>query len=468
MNPTVEGEHDKQKDGFPALTTNAFRRLRPLIAVLALTASTLTSFLSVPRVAAHGGAHRQPAASPTIPLPRAVTPVPGWLHTDGTRIVDAQGRSVKLIAINWYGAESTDFVPGGLDRRPYMDILLTIKALGFSAVRLPFSNELVERNPRVAAHLDANPALRGRHALDILDAIIAGARKAGLMVILDNHRSEAGWSAYGNGLWYTPRYPETAWLRDWVMLAGRYANNPAVIGVDLRNEPHSNGPGLEFLSLGYLRQGATWGPYHGLDNPASDWRLAAQRAGDAVLRANPHLLIFVEGTEIYPNPNGTPDIYWWGGNLRGAINYPVRLSLPHRLVYSAHEYGPSMHGQRWFTPHMSEQDWQQQFERHWGFLLARHGPDAAPIWIGEFGTSAGTLRSISDTRPASQGQWFHALVHYLQRTGTGWAYWAINGTTSTGSSGRRFGLPDSFGLLTPDWRRLSFPPLMQALRSIQS
>jgi endoglucanase len=450
------------------LTTSRFRPTRPLIAILALTAATLIPILGIPHVAARSLSHRQPAATPSIPLPRTVTPVPGWLHTDGTRIVDAQGRAVKIMAINWYGAETSDFVPGGLDRRPYMDILLTIKALGFNTIRLPFSNEMVERNPRVVAHLGANPKLRGRRALDILDAIIAGARKSGLMVILDNHRSEAGWSALGNGLWYTPRYPESAWLHDWTVLARRYARNPAMIGVDLRNEPHSNGPGLEILSLGYLRQGATWGPYYGRDNPASDWQQAAQRGGDAVLRANPHLLIFVEGTEIYPNPNGTPDIYWWGGNLRGAMDYPVRLALPHHLVYSAHEYGPGMHDQRWFTPHMTERTWQQQFERHWGFLLARQGPDAAPVWIGEFGTSASTLRSINDTRPASQGQWFRALVHYLHRTNTGWAYWAINGTTSTGPSGRRAGLPDSFGLLTPDWRHLSFPPLMQALRSIES
>lgn len=406
-------------------------------------------------------------AGAALPLPRHITPVPGWLHTDGTRIVDAHGHAVRLIAVNWYGAEGPDFVPGGLDRRSYMQILLTIKGLGFNTVRLPYSNELVERNPRVYRHLDANPALRGRHALSILDAIVDGARRAGLMVILDNHRSDAGWSALGSGRWYTPRYPESAWIADWLTLARRYSHNTAVVGVDVRNEPHSNGPGLEILALGYLRQGATWGPYHGQSNPSSDWRQAAERAGNAILRVNPHLLIIVEGTEIYPNADGTPDIYWWGANLRGALAYPVRLALPHRLVYSAHEYGPQMHSQRWFSPHMTEAQWQHEFAAHWGVLLARRGPDAAPVWLGEFGTPNLSARDVSNTRPASQGQWFTALVHYIGQTGVGWAYWAVNGTMSSGPSHRRYGAPDTFGLLTPDWQHLSQPALMRALRSIQ-
>jgi len=44
-------------------------------------------------------------------------------------------------------------------------------------------------------------------ALDIMDSIINGARQVGLMVILDDHRSDAGWTAQENGLWYSlPRY----------------------------------------------------------------------------------------------------------------------------------------------------------------------------------------------------------------------------------------------------------------------
>ncbi len=426
---------------------------------------------------AGGEATSLPTATPIAPtdtpvpalatsLPTATMPM-GALHTEGTRVVDAQGRTVTLATVNWYGAEGPDYIPGGLDKRPYMDILLTIRTLGFNSVRLPFSDELVERNPRVYEHLQANKSLVGLRALEIMDVILDGARRAGIMVILDNHRSDAGWSALGNGLWYTQQYPESHWIADWVALATRYRDNPAVVGADLRNEPHSNGPGTEILGLGYLRQGATWGPYQGVSNPASDWRPAAERAGNAALRANPHLLIIVEGTEIYPRPDGAPDIYWWGGNLRGAMDYPVHLDLPGHLVYSAHEYGPRMHSQRWFTPTMGEEDWFNQFEAHWGSLLARTGPDAAPVWIGEFGTPHYGPAQVEDTQPASQGQWFTALVDYLKaHPSVGWSFWAINGTISGGANAR-YGKPETYGLLTPDWTRIADPLLLNKLRSIE-
>ena len=74
-----------------------------------------------------------------IPLAPAHGTIPGWLHTDGTWIVNAQNRHVRLASVNWNGAEGPDFVPGGLDRRPYMDILRTIKSLGFNSVRMATS-----------------------------------------------------------------------------------------------------------------------------------------------------------------------------------------------------------------------------------------------------------------------------------------------------------------------------------------
>jgi endoglucanase len=41
----------------------------------------------------------------------------------------------------------------------------------------------------------------------------------------------------GNGLWFTERWTEQQWLDSWSIVAKRYANNSAVAGVGLRNEP---------------------------------------------------------------------------------------------------------------------------------------------------------------------------------------------------------------------------------------
>jgi endoglucanase len=373
----------------------------------------------------------------------------------------------RIKAVNWYGANYTTLVPGGLSKRPYMEILRTIKYLGFNAIRIPYSNYLIEHNPVVVQNLDANPQFRGKHALDIMDAIFNGARQVGLMVILDDHYQDPKTISFPSTLWYTPHFTQQQWINDWLLLARRYRTNPAVVGFDLYNEPHSNGPGLEILGLGYLKQGATWGPFQGVSNPVSDWRLAAEQAGNAILGVNPHLLIIVEGTEIYPYknplsgptcPDGTPatgaycaDVYWWAGNLEGVKNYPVILNEPHHVVYSPHEYGPGLHGQRWIKPHMTEQDWQQAMYKHWGYLLDATGPNAAPVWVGEFGTFSHVNRG------AAQSGWFKAMLDYLQaHPRLGFAYWALNGAQSDAS----------YGLLDPDWSHLARPSLIRALRAI--
>src|SRR5579871_2467233 len=62
------------------------------------------------------------------------------LATSSRWIVDATGARFKLVSVNWYGAESADFVVGGLDRAPVAAIAARIRALGFNSVRLPWSN----------------------------------------------------------------------------------------------------------------------------------------------------------------------------------------------------------------------------------------------------------------------------------------------------------------------------------------
>jgi endoglucanase len=109
------------------------------------------------------------------------------------------------------------------------------------------------------------------------------------------------------------------------MLAGRYAGNSTVIAADLHNEPHGQ---------------ATWGD----GNQATDWRLAAERAGNAILSVNPHLLIVVEGIECVSDACN-----WWGGNLRSAGGAPVRLNVANRLVYSPHDYPNDVYPQPWFS-----------------------------------------------------------------------------------------------------------------------
>src|SRR5271157_5616432 len=133
----------------------------------------------------------------------------GYWHTSGSKIVDANGVTVRLAGINWYGAETPDYLVHGLWAQDYKTVLNTIKSLGYNVIRIPFSNQLVESNPVPTNYTSyvnggvVNSQLVGQTALQDLDTIIAYAGSIGLRVILDNHRSEAGETNEASGLWYT-------------------------------------------------------------------------------------------------------------------------------------------------------------------------------------------------------------------------------------------------------------------------
>jgi endoglucanase len=263
-----------------------------------------------------------------------------------------------------------------------------IVSAGFNTLRLPYSNQFLDTVTPTGVNFALNPNLRGLNGLALLDYIVNSAGRRGLRVILDRHRPAVDGQSE---LWYTQKVPEAAWIQDWVMLARRYRGNSAVVGADLSNEPHG---------------AATWGD----DNPATDWRLAAERAGNAILDANPDWLIVVEGIQQAPG-----DTYWWGGNLSGAGQAPVRLSNPERLVYSAHDYGPEESGQPWLRDADFPNNLPAVWRSHWAYLQQ---DGIAPVIVGEFGG-----RSIGGD---AEGMWQRSLISFLEQGGYSYAYWVWN------------------------------------------
>ena len=346
----------------------------------------------------------------------------GFWHTSGNQILDASGTPVRIAGVNWYGFETPDAVVHGLWAQDYHTIVDDIKNLGYNTIRIPFSNQMVE-TPVVPQNLSfnnnagaINSDLKGLNSLQILDKIISYAGDDGLKVILDDHRSEAGESAEQNGLWYTSAYPSSAWVNDWATLAKRYAGNPTVVGFDLRNEPHT--PAGDTYA-----QGATWGT----GDPNTDIRLAYQQAGNAILAADPGALIFCEGDGENPTSSGGLNSTWWGGDLAMAGQFPVTLSSPGHVVYSAHDYGPNLFQQTWFNSSTTSASLDAVWNGNWGYLYSQN---TAPVWVGEFGTD-NTATDVSSSTPGSQGQWFSSLVAFIKSNPwMGWTYWALNGEDS--------------------------------------
>jgi len=334
------------------------------------------------------------------------TPGAGPLRTDGGNIVDADGRVVHLTGVNWFGLETSTFAPQGLWTRSLNDMLDQMVQAGFNTIRLPYSDQLFD-SISIPNGIDfqKNADLQGLTGLQIMDQVIQRAGERGLKVILDRHRPTA---AGQTELWYTDQISQQRWIDDWVLLGSRYRGNPTVIGADLDNEPHG---------------GATWGD----GNPQTDWRAAAQRAGNAVLQADPDWLIFVEGIEHQGD-----DWYWWGGNLSLAGQLPVELAVPNKLVYEAHDYGPGVSSQKWFQTSDFPLNLSSIWYSHWAYLKLTA---VAPVLIGEFGG-----RSVGDDR---EGLWQRTLVTYLQLNGFDYTYWCWNPNSG-----------DTGGVLQDDWTTL--------------
>ncbi|MEV4052147.1 cellulase family glycosylhydrolase [Amycolatopsis sp. NPDC049688] len=337
----------------------------------------------------------------------------GFWHASGSQLVDSTGAPVRMTGINWFGAETANYSPHGLWSRNYKDMLDQMAGLGYNTLRLPYSNQLFDSGSKpVSIDQVQNPDLQGLTGLQVLDKIVAYAGVKGMRVLLDRHRPDSGAQS---PLWYTAAYSESRWISDWTMLAQHYKGNPTVIGADLHNEPHSiQGGG-----------GACWG----CGDTATDWRLAAERAGNAVLAANPDWLIVVEGVDCVSG-TGDPQCGWWGGNLSGAKQFPVRLSKPDKLVYSAHEYATSVFAQTWFSDPAFPANLPALWDHFFGYLQKQN---IAPVLLGEFGST------LADPRDKV---WLQELMKYAGTgpSGMSFTYWSWNPNSG-----------DTGGILNDDW-----------------
>lgn len=311
---------------------------------------------------------------------------PGYLHTQGSQIVDEHGVPVRIAAIGWNGGDGQARVPEGLYTVNYRQTLDAMLALGFNAIRLPYCDQWVgahssavpfNNSSYTAIDYRLNPDLRDLTALEVMDRIIAHAGSIGLKVVIDHHNSNCQGGQQTNGLWYDQNTPVAVFESNWLDLVHRYKGNDTIIGYDLHNEP------LET---------AQWG-----SGGLNDWRAEAEKLGRLIQEIDPGPLIIVEGPQTWHRQRNMPDA-GPEGNLQGVRNLPVRLPVRNKVVYSVHEYPPSVAD---FRINRDPVELVTHMNRIWGYLVTE---GIAPVWIGEMGSS---LKTDVDRR------WARVMTEYM-------------------------------------------------------
>jgi aryl-phospho-beta-D-glucosidase BglC (GH1 family) len=360
------------------------------------------------------------------------------LSAQGRYIVDAHGRRVRLAGVNWYGAHEDLGVAPGLDRTDRHTLARRIASHGFNSVRLPFSLWMTEQTaPVPAEYLAANPDLAGGSGstpMQVYDACVEALTEAGLIVIPNCHILDPGWCCSGddqNGLWFNDRWPAERFFAAWQGLAARYASNPLVAAMDIMNEPRRTRVGWRVLT-------PTWG-----SRPRTDIAAMYTAVGNLIHQVSPHVLIICEGLE-------------YAADLTGVASHPVRLERPGKVVYSLHDYP-------WFHPgDQRRAAYLEQMERTGGYLLTQQ---LAPVWIGEFGSATRSLAAFS-------GVWWNNFAAWVTDHDVDWCWWALNPTQPKGTvpvTGRHrsnWGDPEPWGLLTPDWRGVANPAVLEILQAL--
>jgi len=336
------------------------------------------------------------------------------LYTHGAKIIDSRGNPVLLRGVNWFGMETETHAPHGLWLRDYQEMMAQIKKLGYNLIRLPYSVEAL-RSSQISGidfTIGSNQQLAGKTPIEIMDTIVEEAQRQGLLILLDCHRLN---DQRIPELWYGDGYTEADWINTWLQLAQRYKNQTNVIGADLKNEPHGK---------------ASWGT----GDLATDWRLAAERAGNAIANINPNWLIVVEGVEKNV-PGQYLTEHWQGGNLEGVLKYPVRLSVRNKLVYSPHEYGPGVYNMPYFSDDKFPQNLVHRWQIGFNYISSQQ---KAPIFVGEFGGR------LNDTE--KEAIWLNKFVKYIDQQNLSFAFWSWNPNSA-----------DTGGILLDDWKTVDLP-----------
>ena len=367
-----------------------------------------------------------------------------WLHAKGSRLYDMNGNEVWLTGANWFGFNCTECSPHYLWSGDIDDLVKSVADRGINVLRLPVSTELLynwmvgDPDPIGAINPNDDPSYRFNVDLIMEDGSVANSQQLfevllkkckhyGIKCFIDIHSPESNNAGHNYGLWYGKSFKgrdgksvtvtTDVWIETLAWTADHYKNDDTLIGFDLKNEPHS--------TYGGAPVDAIWDD----SNAENNWKKASQDCADAILDKNPNALILIEGVEGYQGHGA-----WWGGNLRGVKDFPVKPSAgTSQIVYSPHDYGPIVSQQTWFEKNFSEKTLLDDYWRDtWAYLVEE---DMYPLLIGEWGGKIPdsvdekallAADSSSMTEYEKNVKWLILLRDYMIAHHINHTFWCLN------------------------------------------
>ena len=373
-----------------------------------------------------------------------------WLHAEGSRLYDMNGNEVWLTGANWFGFNCNEACPHYLWSADADDCLREIADRGINIIRFPISTELIvswmNGTPNPVSSFSANndpaytinadfcgPDGKPVDSMQVFDIMMKKCKKYGIKAFIDIHSPHTDNSGHNYNLWYGKAGVTTdVWIESLVWLAEKYKNDDTLLAYDLKNEPHGKG-----------QEGDAAAKWDG-SKDENNWAYAATRCAEAILDVNPNALILVEGVEqslsgAMPGDYwGMPDRKdnspyigaWWGGNFRGARDNPIKPKQgTSQIVYSPHDYGPSVYAQTWFEKDFTEKTLLDDYwYETWAYINAE---EIAPELIGEWG---------GHMDGAENQKWMTLLRDYMIKHHINHTFWCLN--TNSGDTG---GLWDGLG-----------------------
>jgi len=295
----------------------------------------------------------------------------GPLHTQGTRIVDATGATVRFIGVDIGGLGKGDGLGGDQGKAatgcpgwqaPPASAYTNVPAWGFNTVRVSLSwANLQPDAPVMSGGKVVDPKWNTTY-LQALDQVVDGFTSKGMAVIL--HMSQSHWSpAFGNletnkgtircagvgmpdwlyagvsneiaarrSFFADANHQQELYADAWRFVASRYAGNKQVVAADMMNEPYTK---------------------HALTLSELDLNGLYQKLGTAIRSVDPTILLAFQDSQYTP-----------GGSF--ALTGPPALQ---NVVYSFHFYVD-----QWAPTGQEQLQTYVERAKQWN----------VPLWIGEF------------------------------------------------------------------------------------